>query len=137
MATYSGLFNTQYLDGVATGVGTPLVFNNAEWGNNVRDRLGKLSRTRTGRVMAKLIAEVTGSAAGNTATVGNAKVPAPTPHTYGNGGLVPITTVNDINRATTAADITAIDATLAKIFAPATYPVDLSRNGGGSKLGGY
>jgi hypothetical protein len=39
-----------------------------------------------------------------------------------------------VNRNTTAADVTQITALLDRTTYPASYPVDLSGNGGGGKL---
>lgn len=52
------------------------------------------------------------------------------------GGIVPIESVSLVNRNTTAADVTAFQALLARNVFPTTYPADLSGNGGGGK-GGY
>ena len=51
------------------------------------------------------------------------------------GGVVPIETVYDINRATVAGDATRLTAALAMSTKP-TYPTDASGNGGGGKLTG-
>lgn len=51
------------------------------------------------------------------------------------GGIRSIQAVSDVNRTTVTADKTRIDALIDGVFAPATYPVDRSGNGGGSKAG--
>jgi hypothetical protein len=50
------------------------------------------------------------------------------------GGLIPIESVPVINRATTAVDVTAINALLFRSPTPASYAVDVSGNGGGGKM---
>jgi hypothetical protein len=49
------------------------------------------------------------------------------------GGAVPIETITLINRATTAADVTGLNALLFRVPWPSSYPADLSGNGGGGK----
>jgi hypothetical protein len=49
------------------------------------------------------------------------------------GGLVPIETINVVNRNTTANDLAAFQALLTRTVSPASYPADLSGNGGGGK----
>jgi hypothetical protein len=79
------------------------------------------------RVMTTLM----GVVAGTTATQTKKQVQ----HVQGApGGVVPIETINLINRATTAADVTAINALLFRNHYPATYVADVSGNGGGGKL---
>jgi hypothetical protein len=51
------------------------------------------------------------------------------------GGQVPISATTLINRATTAADVVALNRIYQPTFAPAIYPVDKSGNGGGGKAG--
>jgi hypothetical protein len=49
------------------------------------------------------------------------------------GGVIPIETVTLVNRNTTAADVTAMQALLGRVVFPPTYAADLSGNGGGGK----
>jgi hypothetical protein len=49
------------------------------------------------------------------------------------GGLITIETINIVNRATTAADLTAFQALISRVVQPSVYPADLSGNGGGGK----
>lgn len=138
MATYSGLFNGFYVDGVLTKVGVPLVFNDSEIGQNLLKMLGKLGkRGRGGRVLNELLVELTGTAVGAATLVQRKRVTAVTPlATLAGGGSVLLQTDSDLNRVTVAADPTLLDANLQITFAPTSYPADRSGNGGGSKIGG-
>ena len=78
---------------------------------------------------------LTGQAVGQTATAGVAQVTARQADGLNMGGQVPISTTSQVNRVTTAADETLLDAQLNPTFAPATYPPDKSGNGGGNKAG--
>jgi hypothetical protein len=49
------------------------------------------------------------------------------------GGVIPIETINLVNRNTIANDLTAFQALVTRNVFPATYPPDLSGNGGGGK----
>ena len=52
------------------------------------------------------------------------------------GGIVPIESTTYINRATTAADVSNLQAFLNRMPGPASYPPDLSGNGGAQGFGG-
>lgn len=136
MATYNGLMDTVYGDMATTGSGVPtsIVFNDGTFSQNALQHLSKFGRTRAGRTIAKTLIALTGSAAGNASLNTSKRVVAATPFTMGNGGLVTLEDNDAINRNTTAADVTLLDAALAREFVPASYPVDLSGNGGGGKL---
>ena len=132
MPSYSGLWNGVY--GVNySALGTN---NTKELNNTERTLLSKsLSRTRGGRMLASLIKALNGAAPGGTATATHRRivsdVNAASPEV---GGGVRATEVrNDVNRVTTAADETMIDAILDRTFAPTTYPRDRAGNGGGGK----
>lgn len=75
----------------------------------------------------ELIDETVGAAAGATATVTRARVPA---NAGGNSGKVTAETQTLIDRATTAADITAIENKFRKKKPSFAFPRDLSGNGG-------
>ena len=49
------------------------------------------------------------------------------------GGVIPIETINVVNRTTTANDLAAFQALVTRTVFPATYPPDLAGNGGGGK----
>jgi hypothetical protein len=53
----------------------------------------------------------------------------------GPGGVRPVASVDIVNRAIVAADLTDVDSVLTEQRAPSTYPADASGNGGGGKLG--
>jgi hypothetical protein len=50
------------------------------------------------------------------------------------GGLIPIEVISLVNRATTAADLTAFQALVARNVFPAVYAPDVSGNGGGGHV---
>ena len=50
------------------------------------------------------------------------------------GGVIPIETINVVNRPTIANDLAAFQALLTRATGPATYPPDLAGNGGGGKI---
>jgi hypothetical protein len=120
---------------------SPLGTNNtSEQNNTIRTHLTKLvSRGRGPRRLMALIRALNGAAAGGAALVTHRQVspdivvgePAV------NGGARVINTVNDVDRVTTAADQTMVQDILDRVFAPNPYPLDRSRNGGGSQLGGF
>lgn len=49
------------------------------------------------------------------------------------GGLIPVETINIVNRATNASDLAAFQALISRVVQPSVYPPDLSGNGGGGK----
>ena len=49
------------------------------------------------------------------------------------GGLIPIETINMVNRNTNASDLLAWQSLISRVVQPSTYPADLSGNGGGGK----
>ena len=49
------------------------------------------------------------------------------------GGLIPIETINMVNRNTNASDLVAWQSLISRVVQPSTYPADLSGNGGGGK----
>lgn len=127
---FTGYTNTLGTANAVTGVTSGYAqFNGI---NQNDDRLAKLLRRGShGRVLRALWRALTGAAAGGTATQTRARVQA----TQGGNlnGLIPIETVNMVNRATTSADQTAITALLDRVDYPSTYVADLSGNGGGGK----
>ena len=94
------------------------------------DRDVKGLRTAGGRRLRRLLRVLVGNSPGGTATENRVRIK----HVTGApGGLQLVETVPVINRVTTAADVTAIDALLDRVTIPATYPPDLSGNGGAGK----
>lgn len=142
MPTYSGLYNTVYSDGQLTiGVGLPLdrVVDTREVSNNVRVRAAKHFIGRGDRIIARLIRTLVNGAVGDTATQTYRQVAAVQGFDIGmtSGGRRVINTINDVNRATVAADLTTLNLVTDYSSAPPSYPIDLSRNGGGGKVSGY
>lgn len=78
---------------------------------------------------------LTGQAVGQTASAGVAQVTSRQADGMNMGGLVPISTTSQVNRATTAADEALLDAQLNPTWAPNPYPVEKSGNSGGGILG--
>lgn len=140
MATYGfvppgGLTFTGYTNTLGTGQATQdavagqVYYNGLSQGD---DKIAKMLRNGgQSLVLRRVMTTLLGAVAGTTATQTKKQVQ----HVQGApGGVVPVETVNLINRATTAADITAFNALLFRDVAPASYPADLSGNGGGNKL---
>ena len=74
---------------------------------------------------------LTGAAPGGTATANQAQIKGYQGDFY--NSLRPIEIISQVNRATTAADVTAFAALLNRVVFPSTYVPDLSGNGGGGK----
>jgi hypothetical protein len=85
------------------------------------------------RILTELFDTLIGAAAGGTALATHKRISAlPGVGAYDNG-IRAVETVTDINRASTAADITALKEMVFAVSArPSTYPRDLSGNGGPS-----
>ena len=103
-------------------------FNGIQQGD---DRIAKMLRNgaMTG-ALTQLLYVLLGAAAGATATKTKPQVQG---QTGAPGGLQTIETITLINRASTANDLAAFQALLRRNPAPASYPADLSGNGGGGK----
>ena len=78
---------------------------------------------------------LSGQAVGANASANLGQVKSQQADGFNIGGAVPIVNSVVINRATVAADETALDNSLQPKFAPTTYPPDKSGNGGGGMLG--
>lgn len=76
-----------------------------------------------------------GAVVGGNATATQAYVTSIQADGLNQGGQRPVGPVTLINRVTTAADIAKLNQQYQPTFAPTTYPVDKSGNGGGSKVG--
>ena len=129
MPGYSGLYNGVY------GVDYAELTNTA--GNGETQISRAVARRLYGRAALRgILRALVNGAVGATAQETHARVKSgvdisgPT-----QGGLRVIETVNDINRATVAGDVTAMEAMLTQKSQPSSYPVDRSGNGGGSKRG--
>jgi hypothetical protein len=133
---FTGYTNTLG-SGAANQSGTSgfVMFNGTQQGD---DRIAKMFRN--GEMTAgvtQLLYTLLGVAPGAVATKTYPRVQG---QTGAPGGLQTIETVTVVNRATTAADLTAFQALLRRVTGPPSYPVDLSGNGGGGKqqyAGGY
>lgn len=139
MATYgytpAGAVNfTGYTNTLGVGVANQsasagqVYFNGITQGD---ERIAKMLRNGGMTLSLRaLLATLTGVVAGSTATVTKKQVQG---QTGAPGGLQTIETVNLINRATTAADVTMLNALFTRNPAPSSYVADLSGNGGGGK----
>lgn len=91
------------------------------------------------RSLRAVMRTLNGTAAGSTATATYARISAPAGLTDSEdfGGARVVDTITDINRATTAADVTYIDGLITRLASanPSTYATDASGNGGGGKVG--
>lgn len=93
--------------------------------------------TRRYRVFRGLMQGLIGATSGSNVTVTHSRETATQAlssiTTY--GGLLPIETVTDINRNTTATDVSNLKAAIDRQTKPASYIEDAGGNGGGGKSG--
>ena len=124
--SFTGLWNGVY--------GTPYALTNSR---NKLERDIALAFEKAGAQPLSAVAiALNGSAVGGTASRTRRRVLAVRSLSgYDLGGQRAIEAVTDINRATTAADETALDNIYNGVFALTSYPVDRSGNGGGGKVG--
>jgi hypothetical protein len=95
------------------------------------ERIAKMLRNGgKSLVLRRLLQTLTGVAPGSTATQTKKQIQW---EQGSPGGVIPVETVTLINRATTAADVTALNSLFARSPTPASYAVDVSGNGGGGK----
>jgi hypothetical protein len=128
MPSYSGLF-----DGVH-GEAHSLLTNKTGNDLTMLARLFKGSK-RQRDARAAVMTALLGASVGETASASVKQVDHTVdPVSPVNGGLRTINTVELVNRATTSADLTAIEGALELSSQPTTYATDLSGNGGGGKL---
>lgn len=127
---FTGYTNTLGVTNANQGVTSGYVMNNGVFQHD--DKIAKVLRNGAMSAGAKALwYALLGAATGGTATATKKQVQ----HVTGApGGLVPIETVTLMNRATTAADLTAFQALMNRQVQPATYPPDLSGNGGGGHV---
>lgn len=98
-----------------------------------RTRIKRVVNRDGFRAFTELFDTLIGAAAGGAALATHKRIAAATPFTGGGGSNRTIETVTDINRVSTAADITALKEMVFAVSArPSTYPRDLSGNGGQS-----
>lgn len=93
--------------------------------------------TGNNRVIRRLINVLTGAVAGTTATETRSRIVAVQAmnDALAYGGLQTPETINLINRASTAADVTNLKALVNRSPVPSFYAADVSGNGGGSRAG--
>lgn len=137
MPSFSGLWNVVY------GVNYSALASNGntfEQNGRLKNEITKLlSKDRGTRKLMSLIRALNGVAPGATATASFRTISSDVQRGFPlvNGGKRTVDTKNDVNRVTTSADVTSINAMLDRVFAPSPYPTDRSRNGGGNKRNGF
>jgi hypothetical protein len=112
-----------------TGATSGAVWYNGQTQNDyfIMSNVSRMSN----RGFAALIKALTGAAPGAAALAQYRRVMAANPT---NTGLVPIETIQPVNRNTTSGDQTMALALWNRTVNPTTYPPDLSGAGGGGKL---
>lgn len=127
MPQWSGMFDGQQ------GTNYSLLVNKAP----LRKRVSRTFREVGSFSFRQLMLTLNGVVAGSTATksMSRAKEEAVAGLAASNGGKRTIESRSLINRATTAADVTAISNMLQDQTDPSSYPTDKSGNGGGGQLG--
>ena len=125
MPAWSGLFDNEFTDGPHT-----LQVNIVP----LRRKMTRVVKRKSMAVITELIRELNGTVAGDTALAQHVRVQGAQILENDAGGVRPIETVDLINRVTAAADVTDIETMFTEQRDP-TYPVDVSGNGGGGKLG--
>ena len=125
MPSWAGLWDNMF--------GQPYALLN-EPGSTLRG-IARLMAPQAVKAQSQVGITLTGQAVGQTASATVAQVKPQQADGLNLGGLVPIQQTSQVNRATTAADEATLDAQLNPTFAPASYPVDKSGNGGGGKAG--
>lgn len=116
---WSGLY-----DDVNPGGYSPLI---DKWPD--RNRIRRVVNRSGFRVFTELFDSLIGAAAGDTALATHKQIAGWSPDPAGpvGGGNRTIETVTDINRATTADDVTALKELVFNVLrAPSSYPVDLA-----------
>lgn len=122
MPAWSGLWNR---DDASPGDYALLVNKNPN-----RNRMKRLVNRDGFRVITELFDSLIGAASGGTASATHKRIAEAPTGLGASGGLRTIETVTDINRATTAADITKLkEMTVGVKTAPTTYPTNLAGNG--------
>jgi hypothetical protein len=126
---FTGYTNTLGAGNAANGATTGFVyFNGIQQGD---DRIVKMLRNGGGTIAStRILYTLLGAAVGANAaqTKKQIKWEQGSP-----GGLIPVETINIVNRATNASDLAAFQALISRVVQPSVYPPDLSGNGGGGK----
>ena len=127
--SFTGYSNTLSAGNAANGVSSGQVqVNGIQQGD---DRIVKMLRNGGGTIAStRILYTLLGAAVGANATQTKKQIKweAGSP-----GGLIPIETINIVNRATNANDLVAWQTLVTRVVQPSTYPPDLSGNGGGGK----
>ena len=117
---------------------TPVLSGNVQFNGITQsdDVISTFLFKRGNRAVRKLLLTVLGVVPGSTATENFTRVTANSALTtpFANGGVVPIETVAQVNRVTTAADVTNLTAMVSRTVV-VSFPADVSGNGGGGRLG--
>lgn len=107
-----------------------LLFNRPSASQRIRREFRRMTELAQGEIAKTL----DGVIAGSTATQNRAQLTATPGLTNDQGGLRTVANVALVNRATVAGDVTVLNAIYNPgPYAPSTYPVDTSGNGGGGK----
>lgn len=118
---------------------TPALSGNAQFDGMTQndDALSKIMFKRANGVTKRLLAALIGAASGSNATETYSRVTAAVPFLsqFTGGGVVPVEVVTQINRNTSAADVTNLKAAISRTPS-VTFVADASGNGGGGH-GGY
>jgi hypothetical protein len=118
-----------YGDGIGSNSSYSILVNKNPRRNGIRRTMNREGF----RAITELFDTLLGAAAGDTAAATHSRVAAPADVSIGAaGGTRTIDTITDINRASTAADITALKELTFGVTTRPTYPRDLSGNGGGA-----
>ena len=112
------------------GLGTNgfVQFNGIQQGD---DRIVKMLRNGGGTIAStRILYTLLGQAVGVNATQTKKQIKW---EQGSPGGLIPVETINIVNRNTNANDLAAWQSLISRVVQPSTYPPDLSGNGGGGK----
>jgi hypothetical protein len=126
---FTGYTNTLGAGNAANGATTGFVyFNGIQQGD---DRIVKMLRNGGGTIAStRILYTLLGAAVGANATQTKKQIKW---EQGSPGGLIPVETINIVNRATNASDLAAFQALISRVVQPSVYPPDLSGNGGGGK----
>ncbi len=126
---FTGYTNTLGVGSAANGATTGVVqFNGIQQGD---DRIVKMLRNGGGTIAStRILYTLLGAAVGANATQTKKQIKW---EQGSPGGLIPVETINIVNRATNASDLAAFQALISRVVQPSVYPPDLSGNGGGGK----
>lgn len=121
MATWAGLWDGMY--------GQPYALTGSR--DDTRRVVAMAFERRALRDLSAIAIALNGAAPGGNATATYKAVTAQAYQGVDMGGIRPIGTNTLVNRNTTAADVTALNALFDGIFAPTSYPADKGGGGGG------